>query len=392
MRIAFYAPLKPPTHAVPSGDRRVARLLINALVKTGHNVELASTLRTYEPAGDENAQARLRDESAQIANDLVARWSGAGRDERPGLWFTYHVYYKAPDWIGPSVAAALGIPYVIAEPSFAPKRAAGRWAMGHAAAGESIRAASLMLCPIRDDVACLEPLLADGGAIRLLPPFLDPGPYRDASRNRDANRKTLAAEFDLDPSVPWIVVAAMMRSGDKAASYSILASVLRRLADLPWRIVVAGEGAARSGIEAAFESAAPGRNRFLGELGPDALAALYSACDLCIWPAVNEAYGMALLEAQATGVPVVSMAVRGVPDVVCDGRTGLLAPPQNQDALADLARELLVDGERRRKMGREAAHFAQFERSADAAAATLELALRELTSADSVLQRKPVQP
>ena len=378
MRIAFYAPLKPPTHAVPSGDRRVARLLINALVKTGHNVELASTLRTYEPAGDESIQVRLRDEGAQIANDLIAHWSGAGRDERPDLWFTYHVYYKAPDWIGPSVAAALGIPYVIAEPSFAPKRAAGRWALGHAAAGESIRAASLMLCPIRDDVACLEPLLAAGAAIRLLPPFLDPGPYRDASRSRNANRMTLAADIDLDPSVPWIVVAAMMRTGDKAASYAILALVLRRIADLPWRILVAGDGEARSEIETAFESAAPGRSRFLGELGADALAALYSACDLCIWPAVNEAYGMALLEAQAAGVPVVSMAVRGVPDVVCNGRTGLLAPPGNMDALADLARELLVDRDRRCKMGLEAAHFAQVERSVDAAAATLDRALREL--------------
>ena len=40
MRIAFYAPLKSPNHPVPSGDRRVARLLMDALLLAGHEVEL----------------------------------------------------------------------------------------------------------------------------------------------------------------------------------------------------------------------------------------------------------------------------------------------------------------------------------------------------------------
>lgn len=381
MRIAFYAPLKPPTHAVPSGDRRVGRLLIDALERAGHRVELASTLRTYEPAGDLARQAGLRDQSAAFAGDLIARWSGPGREERPDIWFTYHVYYKAPDWLGPAVAAELGIPYVIAEASFAPKRAQGPWALGHAAAGEAIHAASLVLCPIRDDVACLEPLVSSRAKVMLLPPFLDPAPYRAASRDRAAHRERLSARFQLDPSVPWVVAAAMMRSGDKASSYFMLASTLRRLADIPWQIVVAGDGIARAEVEAAFESAAPGRARFLGEYGPDDLAALYAACDLCIWPAVNEAYGMAMLEAQAAGIPVVSRAIRGVPDVVCHGRTGLLAPPGDEAALAELSRELLVDGDRRRKMGREAAHFASVERSVDSAAAALDQALKGVHTA-----------
>ena len=42
------------------------------------------------------------------------------------LWFTYHLYYKAPDWLGPAVSAALDIPYVVAEVSHAGKRAGGR--------------------------------------------------------------------------------------------------------------------------------------------------------------------------------------------------------------------------------------------------------------------------
>ncbi|MBL8703575.1 MAG: glycosyl transferase, partial [Rhodospirillales bacterium] len=48
MRIAFYAPLKPPGHPHPSGDRRMARLLVQALRLGGHTVMLASSFRAYD--------------------------------------------------------------------------------------------------------------------------------------------------------------------------------------------------------------------------------------------------------------------------------------------------------------------------------------------------------
>ena len=35
----------------------------------------------------------------------------------PAAWFTYHLYYKAPDWLGPDIARALAIPYLVAEAS-----------------------------------------------------------------------------------------------------------------------------------------------------------------------------------------------------------------------------------------------------------------------------------
>ena len=72
------------------------------------------------------------------------------RTSRPRLWFTYHVYYKAPDWIGPRVARGLGIPYVVAEGSRAAKRAQGPWALGHAGAEAALDRAD---CDLRDDGA-----------------------------------------------------------------------------------------------------------------------------------------------------------------------------------------------------------------------------------------------
>jgi glycosyltransferase involved in cell wall biosynthesis len=379
MRIAFYAPLKPPTHATPSGDRRVAGLLIEALVRAGQRVELVSTFRSFDGDGDAVRQNALRIQGESLAQRLAAQWRDAPRELRPALWFTYHLYYKAPDWLGPMVSSALGIPYVVAEPSFAPKRAGGPWTIGHEATQAAIRQANLVFCPSRDDVACVERLIAKDRVV-LLPPFLDAEPYRAAAQKRDLHRAKLAAERSLDPAVPWIMVAAMMRPGDKLASYRELARSLSLLKDLPWRLVVAGDGPARAEVEQAFAAAVPGRACLLGTLAQRRLAEVYAACDFMAWPAVNEAYGMALLEAQAAGLPVASCALRGVPDVVVDGRTGLLAPAGDPAGLAQRIRILLLDEGRRRSLGAGAAEFVAAERGLDAAARRLGGALAPLAA------------
>ena len=379
MRIAFYAPLKSPNHPVPSGDRRVARLLMDALLLAGHEVELVSELRSFEGRGDAAAQAALQAQGAQVAAGLLQRWSGdATGAGRPDLWFTYHLYYKAPDWVGPTVCRTLGLPYVVAEASFAPKRATGAWAASHEAVRDALHLADLLLCPTADDMPALQPVVRASARLMRLPPFLDPEPYLEAARLRLQHRAQLAAGLGADASVPWIVVSAMMREGDKRASYAALAQVLSRLDDLPWQLLVAGDGPAGASIRSELAQVAPGRCHFVGERNAAQLAALYAACDLCIWPAVNEAYGMAMLEAQAAGTPVASCAVRGVPDVVLDGVTGLLAPAGDADALAACARRLLQDATLRTGLGHAAARFVVGERSTAQAARVLQEALAGL--------------
>jgi glycosyltransferase involved in cell wall biosynthesis len=372
MRIAFYAPLKSPMHGTPSGDRRIAGLLMDALARAGHQVELASSFRSFEPSGDAARQAALRDQGIALGRQLAAQWRDGPPQARPDLWFSYHSYYKAPDWLGPEVSSALGIPYVIAEASHAGKRAGGAWDLGHRGAQESIRRADLLLCPTRDDVAGLREAAASPERIASLPPFLDAAPFRAAARQRQSHRGDLARKHALDASVPWLAVAAMMRPGDKLASYGALARALGRLRDLPWRLLVAGDGSARGEVQAALAAAIPERTAFLGALSLQEVAALYGAADLCVWPAVNEAYGMALLEAQAAGLPVVSCAARGVPDVVEHERTGLLCAPADEAALAGLVRDLLRDEGKRSRLGAAAASFASEERSIALAAVRLE--------------------
>ena len=373
MRIAYYAPLKSPTHGTPSGDRRVAGLLMDALARAGHRVQLASTFRTYDGDGDEARQRALRAQGEALAAQYAGEWHARPPAARPELWFTYHLYYKAPDYLGPAVSEALGIPYVVAEASYAAKRAHGAWALGHEATAAAIRKAALVIAPSRDDIGGLLQLI-DEKRILHLPPFLDPAPYAAARAERARLRADLARERKLDPALPWIAVVAMMRTGDKLASYRVLAAALARLADVEYRVLVVGDGPARGEVEKLFDE----RATFYGALGQRRIAELLGACDLYAWPAVNEAYGMALLEAQAAGVPVVAAATRGVPDIVLDGRTGTLVPYGDEDAFAAALRELLLDAERRSVLGREAARHVAAERSLAAASARLQAALAAL--------------
>ena len=381
MEIAYYAPLKAPTHATPSGDRRVAGLLMDALRYAGHNVNLVSDFCSYDKSGDAGRQAALRDEGLALADRLVARWRDATAATRPQLWLTYHVFYKAPDWLGPRVSAALGIPYVIAEASYAAKRAGGPWAIGHEGCASAIRSADLVLCPSRDDLPGVRELVGAPDRAVHLPPFLDAGPFHGARNGRAAKRERYAAAHSLDASLPWILTVAMMRPGDKLASYEALARALARLGDQQWSLLVAGDGLSRAEVEAALELAVPGRTRFLGELALAELIPLCGACDLFAWPAVNEAYGMAMLEAEAAGLPVVSSNLRGVPDVVRDGVTGLLAPPGDDVAFAACVAALLADPVRRNAMGDAAARFVAAERGVDVAAQRLTEAFAALRAA-----------
>jgi hypothetical protein len=371
MRIAFYAPLKSPAHGTPSGDRRVAQLLMDALELAGHRVELASDFRSYDPGGDPERQAALRAQGMTEGRELAARWLAGPAAARPELWFSYHSYYKAPDWLGPEACAALELPYVIAEASHAGKRVGGPWDIGHRGALAAIRRADLLLCPTHDDMQALREVAAAPGRVAWLPPFLDPAPFLARMGVRAGARERLARANGLDASQPWIAVVGMMRAGDKLASYRMLASALGRLRDLPWRLLVAGDGPARAQVQEALDESVAGRAAYLGALEEAAVAELHAAADLYAWPAVNEAYGMAMLEAQAAGLPVVSCATRGVPDVVEHGRTGLLAPGGDAAAFANLLRELLLDPGRRARLGAAAAAFAAGERSLQASAERL---------------------
>jgi glycosyltransferase involved in cell wall biosynthesis len=358
MRVTFYAPMKPPDHPTPSGDWRIARLLMSALRLAGHEVETASRLRSWEGAGDAARQARVQRLGERMAQRLIRRYLGRPASKRPDAWLTYNLYHKAPDWLGPAVADALSIPYIVAGASVAPKQAGGPWSSGHEATIAAVKRADAVIRINSDDEECVKPLLNGGGHLAPLAPFIDTAPFVAAAGRRGTHRADLTRRFSLDEDIPWLLTVAMMRDGDKLASYRILAEALAGLAAEPWSLLVVGDGPARPAVEAALATASLGagadRVFYAGQHPPDALPALYAACDLCLWPGVNEALGMTYLEAHAAGLPVVAGGSRGVRDIVGDGETGLLPPTGDGGAFRRAVAELLADPPRRRRMGEAA--------------------------------------
>lgn len=351
----------------------MARALIAALRRSGHEVTVASRLRSYD-SGDPARQARMSALGARLAERLLRRFALEG--EAPDLWFTYHLYHKAPDWLGPRISGRLGIPYVVAEASFAPKQAEGAWAMGHCAVEAALRHADRVFQPNPADNECVLPLLRSPDRLVPLKPFLESAPFR--LTGRDASRRDMAAAFDLDPSAPWLLTVAMMRSDQKLSSYQTLATALLSLTDLPWTLIVAGAGPAEAEVRSAFAPLAD-RIRWVGMFDRERLIRLYRGADLFVWPAVKEAWGMALLEAQAAGLPVVAGRSGGVAAVVADGDSGLLAPEGDAEAFAAGVRKLLLDPGRRKAMGQAAAARIAGEHDIDNAAALLDRHLRALT-------------
>lgn len=371
MKVAFYAPLKPPDHPVPSGDRQLAQALLQALRAGGHEAWIASRFRSFDGPGDAARQARLSHLGGRLAQRLVARYRRSV--ERPDVWFTYHLYHKAPDWLGPAVSRALGIPYVAAEASVAAKQNDGPWALGYAESVAAVRAAdaALFLNPV--DIEGVRNVRGAAEAEDLLAPFLDLAAFTGpmAPSAREAPRYGARVR---------LITVAMMREGAKLASYRLLAAALARVPSPAWELVVVGDGPARPEVEAAFAGIDPRRLRFVGVQSAGGIATLLRASDLFVWPAIDEAFGMAFIEAQACGLPVVGGNSGGVAAVVAAGRTGVLVPAGDAEAFAAATRRLLLDGELRGRMGREAAAYVRARHDLPAAATRIDALLRRVVT------------
>lgn len=140
-----------------------------------------------------------------------------------------------------------------------------------------------------------------------------------------------------------------------------LETAARALADLPGAtLLVLGEGPDRSELESLASSLGVAERMLLpGRVGD--VAALYARADVLVHPARWEGFGLAMLEAMLAEKPVVAARAGSAPELVEDGRTGLLVPVDDAGALAGAVSSLLTDPDRSAAMGRaglERAHQA----------------------------------
>jgi glycosyltransferase involved in cell wall biosynthesis len=118
--------------------------------------------------------------------------------------------------------------------------------------------------------------------------------------------------------------------------------------------VIAGEGPERDGLRAlADELGLHGLVDFTGAVSQEELPGLYAEADVFCLPTLAEAVGVVNMEAMATGLPVVSSRLMGVPELVEDGSTGLLVTPGRDGELAAALRRLAEDPDLRRRLGQQ---------------------------------------
>lgn len=376
MKIAFYAPLKPPDHAVPSGDRTMARALLAALYAGGNEVRLASRLRSFAREPSAAALDELKQAADGERQRIPAEFS-VGDGWRPDVWLTYHPYYKSPDLIGPAVARSLGIAYATVEASFSARRGQDAWAAWHNANLDALTSADVHFVMTPRDRVGLEVCPGRTGMLVDLPPFIEghacPGEAVGMSG------------FGVGADGPVrLIVVAMMRADVKLRSYRMLADALGRLRDLAWTLDIVGDGEGRADVEVAFAEAlsdtATERISWRGQCDETEVRRLLAGAELFVWPGFDEGYGLAFLEAQAAGLPVVAQHSGGVPAVVKPGQTGLLTPEGDVEAYCDALRSMIVNRRLRRVMGHAARQFVQTERTTARAAEILSKALMRVVA------------
>ena len=152
------------------------------------------------------------------------------------------------------------------------------------------------------------------------------------------------------PGAP--VVACVSRLVD-LKRHDVLLKAARRLVDdgIAFRVRIVGDGPARAGIEAMIADLALGDVVELTGARADVDQILKDS-DIFALPSSTEGLPMTIIEAMACQMPIVATRVGGIPELVDDGKNGILAPVGDVDALSAALRAVISDTEQRSAMGK----------------------------------------
>jgi glycosyltransferase involved in cell wall biosynthesis len=343
MNICFYAPFKPIGHKHPSGDLVIATGLYEFLLRRGHTIRLASTLRTRWIFWKPWRLPYFLWERRRV----MRRFSRNNTD----LWLTYHSYYKAPDLLGPSAAARTKIPYVIFQGIFSTKRKRDiRTWPGFVLNKRALGAADHVFTNKRVDFFNLGRILPSH-RMTYVAPGIFPEDFSFDVKARDEMRHELGLGDE-----PVVLSAAMFRPGVKTRG---LEWVIKSCGNLfrqgsRFHLLIAGDGKEKPRLLNLAETNLGPRVHFVGKIPRERMYKFYSAGDLFVFPGIKEGLGMVFLEAQSCGLPIVAFANEGIPEVVRDRETGFLIPMYASDPFDRAIARLLADRALRDKMGKTA--------------------------------------
>lgn len=194
-------------------------------------------------------------------------------------------------------------------------------------------------------------LRARSGRVHELPNGVDPTRFHP-----DLDAGPLRARYGVAPAAPIILLVGALDRPHYFKGVPLLLEAFARLRHPRARLLIVGEGDLRGSYQQRAAQMGLGEQVvFCGRVSDDALPAHYAIADLLVLPSttLGEAFGVVVLEAMASGKPVITSNLPGVRSVVTNGQDGLLVRPGDPDDLAEAIQTLLEDPGRRRAMGEQ---------------------------------------
>ena len=188
--------------------------------------------------------------------------------------------------------------------------------------------------------------------IRVFPRGVDTELFHPSKRNG-----VFTTDGEDDSSVKLLYVGRV----SKEKNLELLGNVFRSLSDsvLNLRLIVVGDGPYRKEMEEALKGTP---SDFMGYVEGEELASMYSSCDLFVFPSTTDTFGNVVLEAQASGLPVIVTDCGGPQENVVPGQTGIVVEGNSEESLSNAIRMLAMDPARLKAMGKAARSYME-ERS-----------------------------
>jgi glycosyltransferase involved in cell wall biosynthesis len=212
-------------------------------------------------------------------------------------------------------------------------------------AGPVMAEAAVVVVQTREEERLLRSLGLSLPRVVIVPPGYSPLPPPPLGGLR------FSEKFEIDG--PFALFVGRLAS-NKGLLYLVDAFAALSREDPTGHLVLVGEdGGMRPAVEARIRALGLERRvHVLGHLEDEQLvAAAYREARLTVLPSDYEAFGLVLLESLAQGTPVVATRVGGIPEVVEDGRAGLLVPPGSVPELTRALRTLWTDRDLARRLG-----------------------------------------
>ena len=318
LKIALVGPLPPPEGGMANQTRQLGELL----QRDGAKVTMVQTNAAYRPRCIESirgVRALFR-----LVPYVLTLWQVAGRVDvfhvMANSGWSWHLFVSPALW----VARMRGVPAVVNYRGGAAERFL---AHSRARVLGTLRHASLVAVPSR---FLQEVFGRHGIPTEIVPNIIDTELFRPA-RDR------------APPAIPHLIVARNLEPiYDIATAVRAFALILQDAPDA--KLTVAGSGPEHHALAAlAAELGIAEAVTFSGRLDRDRMAELYRSASAMINPSRVDNMPNSVLEAMASGIPVVSTDVGGIPFIVRDGITGLLCRPGDHAAMAAAVKRILRD-------------------------------------------------